>query len=116
MKQRFSKQEYKELLSKFRSGERKVDIAKRLGISRELARQAVMKAERIERIEASENKLDTLSTRVRNCLESVNVYDVDGLRKLIDSGAIKNINQLGAVGQNEAMMLIRSIDSGLESS
>ena len=84
-------------------------MAKRLGLSRERVRQALLKAMQIELLATSDDPLEALSTRVRNCLRASGVCTVAEVRALVVSGSIDGVPNLGNVSKAEVMRWLCSL-------
>jgi hypothetical protein len=100
---KWTKEDYANLLAEYKAGARQSDMAKRLGLSRERVRQALLKAMQIEMLATSDDPLESLSTRVRNCLRANGACTVEKVLALVDSGAIDDVPNLGNVGKVEVM-------------
>lgn len=92
---------YAAVLKQHREGARQCDIARSLGLSAERTRQALAKAERLERAGESTDPLDRLSVRTRNCLRSQNLNTVEAVRAALADGRLDDVPNLGAVSKAE---------------
>lgn len=109
---RWSNEGLLELLKKFRSGMRQVDVAKEACVSRQHLRQLLKKAERIERQRSlpktkDEVAFETLTMRVRHILYAAGITTVRGAREALESGQLDGNYGFGVEARSEIHKWLR---------
>jgi DNA-directed RNA polymerase alpha subunit len=98
---KWTNEAYSAVLAEHRAGSRQCDLAKSLGLSPESVRKILAKAEQLERAVASNEPLDTLSVRARNCLLSQNLRTVESVRAALAAGMLDDVPNFGDVSKSE---------------
>lgn len=91
---KWTNESYKKVFLAFQSGKSPSDIADQEGVSLNRIYQVLKEAKRLN-LAAINNPFETLSVRARSCLRAENFPDTDAIRLAMDSGTLRNVQNLG---------------------